>query len=185
MPARRRASTTNLAIDKDRVAALIADKRIAAVTATGSERAGRSIAEVAGKNGKKVVLELGGSDPFVVFDDADFDKAVTLGITSRFFQQCAKLHRGETLHRFARDLRQICRRLRQGGRRHRHRQSDGRHHQIGTAGQARYPRKHQAPGRRRGEGGGTIVTAGGRSTAGLFLQAHRDHRPRSEGADCL
>lgn len=75
---------TNLAIDRDRVASVISDRRIAAVTATGSERAGRSVAEAAGKSGKKVVLELGGSDPFVVFDDADFDKAVTLGITSRF-----------------------------------------------------------------------------------------------------
>lgn len=75
---------SNILVDRDKVAALIADKRIAAITATGSERAGRSIAEAAGKNGKKVVLELGGSDPFIVFDDADFDKAVTLGITSRF-----------------------------------------------------------------------------------------------------
>jgi len=73
-----------LHIDNDTAASVIGDPRVHAVTLTGSERAGRSVAATAGKHLKKCVMELGGSDPFVVLDDADLDKAVPMAISSRF-----------------------------------------------------------------------------------------------------
>ncbi len=73
-----------LHIDNDMAAKVIADPRVQAVTLTGSERAGRSVAATAGRNLKKCVLELGGSDPFVVLDDADLDKTIPMAISSRF-----------------------------------------------------------------------------------------------------
>jgi len=74
----------NLSVQRGVVASIIADARIRAVTVTGSVQAGRSVAQLAGLHGKKVVLELGGSDPFIVLEDADITKAVQLGVTSRF-----------------------------------------------------------------------------------------------------
>jgi succinate-semialdehyde dehydrogenase/glutarate-semialdehyde dehydrogenase/succinate-semialdehyde dehydrogenase len=74
----------NLMVDRKDVPALVADSRVRAVTVTASVAAGWAMAALAGQHGKKVVLELGGSDPFVVLDDADLAKAVQLGVIARF-----------------------------------------------------------------------------------------------------
>ena len=73
-----------LHIDNAQAAEVVRDARVAAVTLTGSERAGRSVAGNAGQQLKKCVMELGGSDAFVVLEDADLDRTVAGAVASRF-----------------------------------------------------------------------------------------------------
>ena len=74
---------TTLFVTHDQIGPIIGDDRVAAVTLTGSERAGSSVAELAGRHLKKSVMELGGSDAFIVAHSADLDVAVPAAVTAR------------------------------------------------------------------------------------------------------
>ncbi len=76
-------SFQTLLVGSDQVERVIADRRVAAATLTGSEAAGRAVAAAAGKHLKKTVLELGGSDPFVVMPSADLERAAKVATTAR------------------------------------------------------------------------------------------------------
>jgi succinate-semialdehyde dehydrogenase/glutarate-semialdehyde dehydrogenase len=78
-----RGTFQNLIIHHDQVEKIIAHENVKAVTLTGSERAGASVAEVAGRYLKKCVLELGGNNAFIVWKDADVEKAVQTAVNAR------------------------------------------------------------------------------------------------------
>jgi succinate-semialdehyde dehydrogenase/glutarate-semialdehyde dehydrogenase len=73
----------NIYATNDQAAAIIADPRVDGVSLTGSQRAGAAVAEIAGRNLKKVVLELGGSDPFILLSTNDVDAVVERGVAAR------------------------------------------------------------------------------------------------------
>jgi succinate-semialdehyde dehydrogenase / glutarate-semialdehyde dehydrogenase len=73
----------NIYASHDQIADVVADPRVQGVSVTGSERAGAAVAEVAGRNLKKVVLELGGSDPFIVLGTDDMDATVEAALAAR------------------------------------------------------------------------------------------------------
>jgi len=73
----------NLYATNDQAATVIADPRVQGVSVTGSERAGSAVAELAGRHLKKVALELGGSDPFIVLSTTDLDATVAAAVEAR------------------------------------------------------------------------------------------------------
>lgn len=87
---------TNIFASIDQIGRVIEDPRVCGVTVTGSERAGSAVAERAGRNLKKSVMELGGSDPFIVLEDAPLEESMEAAVFGRMFntgQSCVSSKR--------------------------------------------------------------------------------------------
>ncbi len=164
-------SFQTLLIGSDQVEPVLTDHRVRAATLTGSEGAGRAVAAIAGRELKKTVLELGGSDPFVVMPSADAGPGRQGGDHRAGPEQRPVLHRGEAVHRARGRVRRVRRAVRRehvgaAGRRpdgRRHRRRPARHRagprgrrRAGTATRRRRARRCCAAARRRtGPAGGT------------------------------
>ena len=98
---------TNLLISHDQSDRVVDDPRIKGVALTGSVAAGRSIAARAGKNLKPSSMELGGSDAFIVLEDADLEHTIKWAVWGRMYNTGTDLLRGEALHRRRQTRRQI------------------------------------------------------------------------------
>src|ERR1041385_1710437 len=110
-----------LLVGSEAVQSILEDPRVAAATLTGSEPAGRSVAGIAGKQIKKTVLELGGSDPFIVMPSANFDEAVSTAVKARTInngQSCIAAKRftvhDEIYDRFEKEFVEAMKQLRVG-----------------------------------------------------------------------
>ena len=99
----------NIYATNEQIEWVIADPRVHGVSVTGSERAGAAVAEIAGRNLKKVVLELGGSDPFILLGTDDLDGDRRGGGRSAARQHRPVLQRRQALHRRRRALRRVPR----------------------------------------------------------------------------
>ncbi len=102
---------TTVFVRNDDVAKIISDGRVSGVTLTGSTRAGKAVAAVAGKHLKKTVLELGGSDPYIVLADAELQSAVEACITSRLInsgQSCIAAKRFIVVKNVSQEFTEMC-----------------------------------------------------------------------------
>ena len=132
-----------LLIGADQVEAVLSDDRVRAATLTGSEGAGRAVAAIAGRELKKTVLELGGSDPFVVMPSADVARAAQVATTARCQnngQSCIAAKRF-IVHADVYDA--VRRGVRRAHVRVAGRRPDGRRHRRRAAGAAPGPRRRQ------------------------------------------
>lgn len=101
---------TTLVIDAKAALTLIDENKVNAVSLTGSGKAGAEVGEAAGRKIKKLVLELGGSDPFIVFDDADVEKAARMAVSARMIntgQSCIAAKRFIVMEKVANRFKEV------------------------------------------------------------------------------
>ena len=137
----------------DQIAEVIADPRIQGVSLTGSERAGAAVAEIAGRNLKKVVLELGGSDPFILLGAEDLDEAVEAAVAGRLDNTGQSCNAAKRFIVADEHLRRLPREVHRQDDRGRARRSDVRRRRDGPALVGDRRRDPAGPARPRGRPG--------------------------------
>ena len=138
----------NVFATTEQVATMIASPLLQGVSLTGSERAGSAVGELAGRHFKKAVLELGGSDPFIVLPGADIGNAVSARGGGQIRQRGPGVHLVQTDDRGLLGLRRVPGRVRRQGRRVAPRRPEERRHPPRADGVAGGPRRSRRPGAR-------------------------------------